>query len=143
MPEYVTSRCLLKCGFGDTPVRCQSLPLLGKPVFTEAFDAATILNMIPVVNIPAFGICPSLANPQVAAATAAAQGALTLDAVRVCDPGVLGMAFADRRVGWRAVCDGAMQAPLHLWRRNLGHSAGRDRRKAIRVGVVTRGAIER
>ncbi len=106
MPEYVTSRCLLKCGFGDRPVRCQSRPLPGKRASMEAFDAATILNMIPVVNIPAFGICPSLANPQVAAATAVA---LTLDVVPVRDPGVLGTAFADRLVGWRGVCDGAMQ----------------------------------
>ena len=37
---------------------------------------ATIMDNIPMVNVAAFGNCKSLANPMVAAATAAAQGVL-------------------------------------------------------------------
>jgi len=38
---------------------------------------ATIMDNKPIVNIPTFGVCMSLANPTVAAATAAALGVLT------------------------------------------------------------------
>jgi hypothetical protein len=38
---------------------------------------ATIMDNKPLVNIPVFGMCNSPANPQVAAATAAALGVLT------------------------------------------------------------------
>ena len=39
--------------------------------------AANIMAHIPIANIPPFGVCSSLANPMVAAATAAALGVLT------------------------------------------------------------------
>lgn len=39
--------------------------------------AANILDFVPMTNIPSFGMCMSLMNPQVAAATSAAQGVLT------------------------------------------------------------------
>ena len=39
--------------------------------------AGTIMDHQPIVNVPPFGMCSSLANPTVAAATAAALGALT------------------------------------------------------------------
>jgi len=77
MPEFLTSNCPLKCSFGTAPAPFQSLPLPGKPVFMAALNGATITDIVPVVNIPPFGMCSSLANPQVAAATAAAQGVLT------------------------------------------------------------------
>jgi hypothetical protein len=39
--------------------------------------AATIMDHIPIVNIPPFGMCTSLSNPTVASATTAAGGVLT------------------------------------------------------------------
>jgi hypothetical protein len=38
--------------------------------------AATIMDHAPIVNVAPFGVCSSLANPMVAAATAAALGVL-------------------------------------------------------------------
>jgi hypothetical protein len=48
-----------------------------KTVMTSYVVAANILDNIPFVNIPPFGMCMSMANPAVAAATAAALGVLT------------------------------------------------------------------
>jgi len=39
--------------------------------------AATIMDFAPMENIPTFAMCMSPANPEVAAATSAAQGVLT------------------------------------------------------------------
>ncbi len=65
----------LLCSFGTAPaplkVTSQSIVLCeGKP-------AATIQDAAPMSNIGPFAMCTSLANPQVAAATAAALGVLT------------------------------------------------------------------
>lgn len=70
----VTSGALLQCSFGAAPAPLQVLPvnrvLSGTP-------AATIMDCAPIVNIAPFGVCNSIANPMVAAATAAALGVLT------------------------------------------------------------------
>lgn len=64
----------MKCSFGTmTP------PLIVPPknkVFTMTPDA-NIMDHQPITNIPPFGMCSSLANPTVAAATSAALGVLT------------------------------------------------------------------
>jgi hypothetical protein len=39
--------------------------------------AANIMDHVPITNIPTFGMCSSIANPAVAAATSAALGVLT------------------------------------------------------------------
>lgn len=46
-------------------------------MLVEGKPAATIVDATPLVHIPPFGMCTSLANPTVAAATAAALGDLT------------------------------------------------------------------
>lgn len=75
MPPNVTSTALLTCSFGVAPAALNVLPL--SRVMIENKPAATIKDIIPTTNIPPFGMCSSLTNPQVAAATTAALGVLT------------------------------------------------------------------
>lgn len=75
MGVIVVSGAVLQCPFGAAPsnlnVTSQSTCIVsGQP-------AATIQDAQGMVNIQPFGLCSSLANPQVAAATAAALGVLT------------------------------------------------------------------
>jgi hypothetical protein len=65
---------VMKCSFGLTP---SSLVPTPKPVMTGNQVAANILDHIPITNIPSFGMCTSIANPAVSAATSAALGVLT------------------------------------------------------------------
>jgi hypothetical protein len=67
---------MLTCTFGMAPASLSVIPM-GKPVQTSKQMAANINASQPMANIPTFGMCTSLANPEVAAATAAAMGALT------------------------------------------------------------------
>ncbi len=66
---------VLGCSFGMTPAPFNALP--APRVLAGGGCAGVMTDMMPVVNIPPFGLCKSLANPTVAAATAAALGALT------------------------------------------------------------------
>ena len=75
MGAIVVTGAVLQCPFGAAPsnlnVTSQSACIVsGQP-------AATIQDAQGMVNIQPFGLCSSLANPQVAAATAAALGVLT------------------------------------------------------------------
>lgn len=65
---------MLLCSFGMAPTTLQVLP--EKRVMVEGTPAATIMDS-EIVNVPTFGMCSSLANPEVASATAAALGVLT------------------------------------------------------------------
>ena len=65
---------MMQCSFGAAP---SSLIVLPSNMVTTTTPAANIMDHQPIVNIPPFGMCSSLANPTVAAATAAALGALT------------------------------------------------------------------
>jgi hypothetical protein len=64
----------IMCSFGAAPSVLAVLPvnrtLTGTP-------AANIMDHFPIVNIPPFGVCASMANPTVLAATIAAKGVLT------------------------------------------------------------------
>jgi hypothetical protein len=65
---------LTMCSFGLAPASLVVLP--AGQVMAESTPAANIGCSTPV-NIPTFGMCTSLANPEVAAATAVALGVLT------------------------------------------------------------------
>jgi hypothetical protein len=65
---------MLQCSFGAAPSALSVLP--ANKVLTVTPDA-NIMDNKPMVNIMPFGMCSSMANPTVAAATAAALGALT------------------------------------------------------------------
>jgi hypothetical protein len=62
--------------FGVAPSTLIVIPK-GPPVSVKGMLAATVMDFAPIVNIPPFGMCTSLANPAVAAATTAAFGVLT------------------------------------------------------------------
>ena len=74
MSLAVTGGAQLMCSFGVAPsvfmVTPQNKVVVNLPV-------ANIMDNKPMVNIMPFGVCSSLANPTVAAATAAALGVLT------------------------------------------------------------------
>jgi uncharacterized Zn-binding protein involved in type VI secretion len=71
----VVGTAVLTCSWGVAPA---SLAALSAPtVIIEGKPAATVMDSAPGANIPPFGMCTSLANPSVAAATAAALGVLT------------------------------------------------------------------
>lgn len=73
MGQQVCAGAMLKCSFGMAPGTLMVLPL--NQVMTVMPDA-NIMDNKPMVNILPFGMCMSMANPQVAAATAAALGVL-------------------------------------------------------------------
>jgi hypothetical protein len=74
MPMQVCAGAMLQCTFGLAPSSLVVLPVNRMAVPTPA---ANILDHVPLVNIMPFGMCTSLANPTVAAATSAALGVLT------------------------------------------------------------------
>jgi hypothetical protein len=65
----------MMCSFGVAPSTLVVLP--DKQVLAGGPPAANIMDNKPMVNVPPFGMCNSLANPTVAAATATALGVLT------------------------------------------------------------------
>lgn len=64
----------LMCSFGAAPSTLVVAPT--NKVLTST-PTANIMDNKPMVNIMPFGMCSSLANPQVASATSAAMGVLT------------------------------------------------------------------
>lgn len=74
MATLVCMGASLQCSFGLAPSTLVVLPVKGIMAGTPA---ANITDSAPFVNVPPFGMCTSIANPAVAAATAAALGVLT------------------------------------------------------------------
>lgn len=74
MAIQVCMGATLQCSFGLAPSTLVVLPQ--NRVLTQT-PAANIMDNKPLVNVMPFGMCQSLANPTVAAATAAALGVLT------------------------------------------------------------------
>jgi hypothetical protein len=74
MAQLVAMSAMMTCSFGVAP---SSLIVVVPTVTGEVKPAANIMDNKPIANIPPFGMCNSMANPTVAAATAAALGVLT------------------------------------------------------------------
>lgn len=66
---------MLQCTFGAAPSALTVLP--ANRVMVGGMPAANIVDSKPMANIMPFGMCMSMSNPTVAAATAAALGVLT------------------------------------------------------------------
>ena len=66
---------MMTCSFGMAPSSLIVLP--ANRVMVNNMPAANIMDNKPMANIPPFAMCQSMANPTVAAATAAALGVLT------------------------------------------------------------------
>ena len=72
--SLVTEGAMMECSFGVTPAPLTPIPNM---VTATGMPTATIMDFEPMACIPTFGMCSSLANPEVASATAAALGVLT------------------------------------------------------------------
>lgn len=75
MSFWLCTGAVLQCSFGMSPAPFSALP--APRVLISGRPAGVLTDMGAMVNIPAFGMCSSTANPAVAAATAAALGTLT------------------------------------------------------------------
>lgn len=75
MAQQVSTGATIKCSFGTTPSTLNVLPQ--NRVGASQMATATIMDHVPMANVPPFGMCITPSNPQVAAATAAALGVLT------------------------------------------------------------------
>ena len=74
MPNQVCTGAVMTCSFGMAPSTFNATP---RPVLTSSMVAGIITDNIPMMNVPPFGMCTTVTNPAVAAATAAALGVLT------------------------------------------------------------------
>jgi hypothetical protein len=74
MSIAVSMGATLKCSFGAAP---SSLVVLPVNRIVNPMPVANIMDNKPFLNILPFGVCTSVSNPTVAAATAAALGVLT------------------------------------------------------------------
>jgi hypothetical protein len=74
MPQQTCMGASMMCTFGAAPSTLVPTP---KPIMTSHMVAANIMDHIPIMNIPPFGVCNCPNNPMVMAATAAAMGVLT------------------------------------------------------------------
>jgi hypothetical protein len=74
MAQHVCMGATLQCSFGVAP---STLTVLPTNRTLDPTPAATIADSVPLLNVLPFGMCTSIANPTVAAATAAALGVLT------------------------------------------------------------------
>ena len=56
----VCSGAAMECSFGGAP---SSLVLIPTNILISNMPAATIMDFKPIINIPTFGMCNSVANP--------------------------------------------------------------------------------
>jgi hypothetical protein len=74
MGFWVCGGAMTRCSFGIAPSVLNVMP---QNKTMTSMPLANIMDNKPLVNIMPFGMCQSMANPTVAAATAAALGVLT------------------------------------------------------------------
>lgn len=75
MPKLVVHGAMLQCSMGAAPASLSvAVP---HAVDADETAAGTVDDYVPNTNVPAFGMCQSPSNPQVASATSAAMGVLT------------------------------------------------------------------
>lgn len=75
MAQLVVNSGICSCSMGAAPCTLAFLPT--HKVTGCKQPAANIMDHVPFLNVSGFGMCNSIANPTVAAATAAALGVLT------------------------------------------------------------------
>lgn len=75
MGFLVCAGAMCQCSFGMAPSALMVLPM--NKTMAGVMPAANIMDNKPMLNILPFAMCQSMANPAVAAATAAAFGVLT------------------------------------------------------------------
>ena len=68
----VCTGATLQCSFGTTPAT-----FAASGTQTSATSPAGVVTDVAAANVPPFGMCMSLSNPQVASATSTAGGVLT------------------------------------------------------------------
>jgi hypothetical protein len=73
MSELVCQNAMMQGGIAPAALIVTSQ----SKVLVDGLPVATIVDFEPAVNVPTIGMCMSIANPVVAAATAAAGGVLT------------------------------------------------------------------
>ena len=77
MPMQVCNGAMMMCTMAMPPGTSSLVVLPIHRTMTNQQPDANIMDYKPMLNIMPFGMCMSPANPQVAAATAAAMGVLT------------------------------------------------------------------
>ena len=77
MGQAAVTGATMTCPFAAAPVPVPLNVTSNSQVLIDGKPAGTIQDAGAMVNIPSFGMCTTLSNPQVAAATAAALGVLT------------------------------------------------------------------
>ena len=77
MGIHVCNGAMINCAFAVPPGTSSLIVLPLNRVMVGKQPAANIMDHVPMMNIPTFGMCMSPTNPTVAAATAAALGVLT------------------------------------------------------------------
>lgn len=82
MAQLVCSTAQIKCSFGVAPSALIVIP--SSMVMVNNMPAATIMDFNPMANIPPFGMCMTITNPAVAAATSAALGVFTPRPLYTC-----------------------------------------------------------
>lgn len=73
--SYVVTGAIMACTFGMAPSSFMASP--GRTEMLSNVPKGNIMDFAPMVNIMPFGMCNTLSNPTVAAATSAAMGVLT------------------------------------------------------------------